>query len=420
VRLPADGDEAAARDATEQLCGADVAWLAQAAGGTRLLVSASSPAVAVSAVAAPGGAPAALQPLAADASAAPCAAPLLTWQAGPCSSAHATLDALCYAAPEQPLAAALRELAAALRAQAGAAAAALRRGAPGGCVPSATLFAPPGLAHPIAAMYALLPASGTADADVALAPARAALHARWGLPRDVPLLRLARALPSSGPLAATSASTDGGRLRDPHLQAPASGVAGASAHTVRGSYLYFHYGQDRFDDAGWGCAYRSCQTLVSWLRLQGHTAAAVPSHGDIQRALVAMGDKEPPFVGSRQWIGAIELMYVLMASYDVDCKMLTVPAGAAVGEHVRALAAHFDAQGTPVMIGGGVLAYTLLGVDWNERTGEAAFLILDPHYVGAEDAAAIVPAWCGWRRAQDVFVADAFYNFLCPQRPTAI
>ena len=418
MRLPADGDEGAARAAAEQLCGADVAWLAQAAGGARLLVSASSPAVAVSAVAAPGGAPAALQPLAGDCSGAPCAAPLLTWQEGPACCALATLDALCFAAPEQPLGAALRALAAALRAQASAAAAALRRSAPGGCVPSATLFAPPGLAHPFAAMYAL--PAGTADADVALAPARAALHARWGLPRDVPLLRLARALPPSGPLAATSSSTDGGRLRDPHLLAPPSGVAGATPHTVRGSYLYFHYGQDRFDDAGWGCAYRSCQTLVSWLRLQGHTAAPVPSHGDIQRALVAMGDKEPPFVGSRQWIGAIELMYVLMASYDVDCKMLTVPAGAAVGEHVRSLAAHFDANGTPVMIGGGVLAYTLLGVDWNERTGEAAFLILDPHYVGAEVPTAIVPAWCGWRRAQDVFVADAFYNFLCPQRPTAI
>lgn len=37
------------------------------------------------------------------------------------------------------------------------------------------------------------------------------------------------------------------------------------------------------------------------------------------------------------------------------------------------------------MVGGGVLAYTLLGVDWNEETGEVAFLILDPHYTGPED-----------------------------------
>lgn len=37
------------------------------------------------------------------------------------------------------------------------------------------------------------------------------------------------------------------------------------------------------------------------------------------------------------------------------------------------------------MVGGGVLAYTLLGIDYNARTGEAAFLILDPHYTGADD-----------------------------------
>jgi hypothetical protein len=39
------------------------------------------------------------------------------------------------------------------------------------------------------------------------------------------------------------------------------------------------------------------------------------------------------------------------------------------------------------MIGGGVLAYTLLGVHFNESTGECAFLILDPHYTGGEGLA---------------------------------
>ena len=113
-------------------------------------------------------------------------------------------------------------------------------------------------------------------------------------------------------------------------------------------------------------------------------------------------------------------MRALAQAFDVSCKMLTVPTGAEVPQHARALAAHFDTHGTPVMIGGGVLAYTLLGVDWNERTGEVAFLILDPHYIGGEDPAAIVPAWCGWKRGQDVFQQDAFYNFLLPQRPAAL
>ena len=35
-------------------------------------------------------------------------------------------------------------------------------------------------------------------------------------------------------------------------------------------------------------------------------------------------------------------------------------------------------QGTPIMIGGGGLAYTLLGIDYNELTGACAFLVR-PH-----------------------------------------
>lgn len=35
-------------------------------------------------------------------------------------------------------------------------------------------------------------------------------------------------------------------------------------------------------------------------------------------------------------------------------------------------------QGTPIMIGGGVLAYTLLGIDYNEQTGACSFLVRWP------------------------------------------
>ena len=38
-----------------------------------------------------------------------------------------------------------------------------------------------------------------------------------------------------------------------------------------------------------------------------------------------------------------------------------------------------------VIAGGGVLAHTILGVDFNDITGDIRFLILDPHYTGAED-----------------------------------
>lgn len=39
----------------------------------------------------------------------------------------------------------------------------------------------------------------------------------------------------------------------------------------------------------------------------------------------------------------------------------------------------------PPVLGGGVLAHTILGVVWNEITGHIKYLILDPHYTGGED-----------------------------------
>ena len=38
-------------------------------------------------------------------------------------------------------------------------------------------------------------------------------------------------------------------------------------YSVCGDYLYYHYMQDGFNDNGWGCAYRSMQTLLSHLLL---------------------------------------------------------------------------------------------------------------------------------------------------------
>jgi len=79
-------------------------------------------------------------------------------------------------------------------------------------------------------------------------------------------------------------------------------------------------------------------------------------------------------------------------------------------------------------IGGGVLAYTLLGIKFSEITGECAFLILDPHYTGGEDLQRIRSGtWVGWKMlgekaaaGGDLFVKGAFYNLLCPQRPNVI
>ncbi|MEW5302044.1 MAG: hypothetical protein WDW36_004856 [Sanguina aurantia] len=262
-------------------------------------------------------------------------------------------------------------------------------------------FLPPGRNHHVTALYPTLhPAADTNE--MKLAPLRRRLHDILGLPSDRPMLRVSHALQESAlsccpqtPGTHLPSAPVTARLRDVHRGLPPPGMGGR-AQLVEGSYEYCHYTQDRVNDSGWGCAYRSLQTLVSWFRLQGFTQAAIPTHRQVQQILVQLGDKEGE--------------------------------GSEIPGRARELAAHFESQGTPVMIGGGVLAYTLLGVQFDEATGDAAFLILDPHYTGGEDLRKVQQgSWVAWKRMGDtaaaggpLFLPDAFYNFLCPQRPTEV
>lgn len=336
------------------------------------------------------------------------------------------LDVLAYVDEGQPLArlgkAALQP---ALLAQLQACKAAmLRSGRVLRCTPCH--FLPPGRSHHLCLTYPVLKPDTDAN-DAALAPLRRELHALLGLPLDRPALRASNALTWQPEPSLGGAGAAPERLRDVHLGLSPPG-ASSDIHLLRGSYDYHHYMQDRFDDGGWGCAYRSLQTICSWFRLQQYTSKPVLRHREIQEILVRLGDKERSFVGSKQWIGAIELSYVLDEYLGVTCKIMTVNRGADIPSHARQLAAHFDSQGTPVMIGGGVLAYTLLGVYFNESTGDCAFLILDPHYTGSESIGRIHKGmWVGWKRPGEMaatggplFMQDAFYNFLCPQRPKEV
>ncbi|KAF3436708.1 hypothetical protein FNV43_RR19455 [Rhamnella rubrinervis] len=285
-------------------------------------------------------------------------------------------------------------------------------------------FHPPGFLHPITVIYEL----NYGETEMKQVEARKSLHLRLGLPFDRPLLRIANALDlfTTDRVRSDSIRKGSSFLKDVHIGIPKSGVLGGTMSQVQGSYEYYHYLQDGLNDSGWGCAYRSLQTIISWFRLQHYTSVEVPSHREIQQSLVEIGDKDPSFIGSREWIGAIELSFVLDELLGVSCKVINVRSGAELPEKCRELALHFENQGTPIMIGGGVLAYTLLGVDYDEVSGDCAFLILDPHYTGNDDHKKIVNGgWCGWKKAVDskgrnFFLHDKFYNLLLPQRPNMV
>ncbi|EFO90451.1 hypothetical protein CRE_30321 [Caenorhabditis remanei] len=242
---------------------------------------------------------------------------------------------------------------------------------------------------------------------------RIRLHKFFNLPSSKPCLRLSQSL---------ALHTDSVRLtnkkliREPHLSISNYQPVGVVT-TVNGPYNYHHYMQDGIDDNGWGCAYRSFQTIWSWFILNGYTDKPVPSHRDIQQTLVNIGDKEQKFVGSRQWIGSTEISYVLNELLKLECRFIATNSGAEVVERARELARHFETSGTPVMIGGNMLAHTILGVDFNETTGETKFLILDPHYTGTEDIKTITSkGWCAWKPAS-FWSTDHFYNMVLAQPP---
>lgn len=243
---------------------------------------------------------------------------------------------------------------------------------------------------------------------------RIRLHKLFNLPSSKPVLRLSQALA----LHSESARLTNKKLiREPHLSITNYQPVGEIT-TVNGPYNYHHYMQDGIDDSGWGCAYRSFQTIWSWFILNGYTDKPVPSHREIQQALVDIQDKQAKFVGSRQWIGSTEISFVLNELLKLECRFIATNSGAEVVERVRELARHFETSGTPVMIGGNMLAHTILGVDFNDTTGETKFLVLDPHYTGSEDIKTITSkGWCAWKPAS-FWSKDHFYNMVLPQPPS--
>ncbi len=206
-------------------------------------------------------------------------------------------------------------------------------------------------------------------------------------------------------------------LKSPHLTltTPIS-----SSHIIRacikGDYLYYHYNQDNINDAGWGCAYRSLQTLFSWFTLNTSIGKGkkIPSINDIQLTLVKLGDKDKSLIGSNGWIGAVEVNLVLNELLGIESQIIFCPSGKDISSKGRELIYHFQNNGTPVMIGGGVFAYTILGVDYDIVKGDCMFLILDPHYSGEDDVKTITSkGFCNWKSI-DLFKKESFYNMCLP------
>ncbi|XP_035435310.2 ufm1-specific protease 1 [Spodoptera frugiperda] len=197
-----------------------------------------------------------------------------------------------------------------------------------------------------------------------------------------------------------------------------AGISKNSGKTylVSGNYKYYHYLCDGFDDRGWGCGYRTLQTICSWMSENVSSEVKVPSIREIQDILVQLEDKPLSFLGSRQWIGSFEVCLVIDKLYDIPSKIVHVNHGDELKTIVDTLVSHFDKFGSPVMMGGDVDASSkgILGIHVGQQN--TSLLVVDPHYVGKEQTKEFLfhKGWVKWQRLTD-FMDTSFYNLCLPQ-----
>ena len=204
------------------------------------------------------------------------------------------------------------------------------------------------------------------------------------------------------------------------LQPPCQG----DAFLVTQNYNYYHYLVDGFDDRGWGCGYRTLQTICSWINMSTEIGKQkgrnVPSLRDIQETLVEMQDKEPSFLGSKAWIGSFEICLVLDNLYDVQSKIVHLQPGSLNSEETIFLKRHFEEFRSPVMMGGDAdsASKCILGIFYgHELTDDNVYLlVLDPHFCGKSTTIQQLQGenWVAWKKLSD-FDQNSFYNFCLPQ-----
>ena len=191
--------------------------------------------------------------------------------------------------------------------------------------------------------------------------------------------------------------------------------------SVRGEYEYWHYLCDGVDDRGWGCGYRTLQTIISWIsrNKKGGSVESVPSIAEIQDTLVKMGDKQGTFSGSKEWIGSVEVALVLDQICDVPGKIVHARSGQELEQVYDQLKLHFDTTGCPAMMGGDLDASSK-GVFGTCLTSTGKyFLIIDPHFVEpskhkTSPAELVAQGWASWVNLEQ-FSSSSFYNICLPQ-----
>lgn len=202
-----------------------------------------------------------------------------------------------------------------------------------------------------------------------------------------------------------------------------------SAHTIirnhpedaiicQNRYEYFHYNMDSVKDAGWGCAYRSIQTLASWFYNNSDCVERILSIPEMQGRLRAVDYAHSDLeIGSNRWIGCFEASTLLsdMSSGRVSSRILHASSLPEMKRFVfDEVKKHLVEIGSPVIVGAGDFAFTIIGV-----SSEASqVLILDPHYSGSDSQNSVSKGFIAWKDFDKFFawnrVSSGFINICLP------
>ncbi|XP_016099907.1 ufm1-specific protease 1-like [Sinocyclocheilus grahami] len=184
---------------------------------------------------------------------------------------------------------------------------------------------------------------------------------------------------------------------------------------ISGECPHYHYS---CDDRGWGCGYRTIQTMASWLSFNQPLSVShrhPPNLSEIQQTLVEIGDKPDAFLGSREWIGTFEASLVLDQLYDVPCRIVHVRYGKEIDQALKDVHDHFLIHGSPVMMGGNRdnSSKGILSVCTGKRG--SYLLVMDPHYFGCplDKKSAQSQGWVSWKAVGSLDQCS-FYNLCLP------
>ena len=124
------------------------------------------------------------------------------------------------------------------------------------------------------------------------------------------------------------------------------------------------------------------KTIISWINhnLEGCENPKVESIIKYQAILESM--EQNVTEGGREWIGTIEVGYVIDLLFNTPCRIINCPSRDNLNAYFGEIKDHFEKGGSPLMLGGGrdYGSKGIFGISKNQN-GELMLLIVDPHYI---------------------------------------